>query len=638
MEDHRPHSHSKYFHNDTVQFVIAHPLDRLAAYLMDIFIILSPVLILLGAPFRRIIGEAILLENTERLQLSVLLYVFTVLLVSFAYKATFTYLYGATLGQLFMSLRVVNIWNPGNPKLKGYLLRSASWVLSHIFLGLPFLSVMYDERRRSLHDKVSDTLVLSLNGRTTSAPSIREKILASLISFFVVFSVLFQVIPHIKNLYEYEERREYSRLLGTWEGRLCQSVNKAMMDREDEGKGRLATAMALYAAKEVGFSCLKQELNFAHASGVTSGIVYLGNALIYIENLDLSDVYLSAVCRSFPDSESCQMSQIISIWDEGSLSQINGLFDKMETPKSTYVTVWQIQHLYRSYQYEKAMELLSSMENRKFLADFIGTQMVKLYWKSSKRVEAIMGVEMFGKVMSKDGRLGLNNWLCFEERLDGCAFSESCEYMRNHWKDFPKSMRGERKESLTFARDSLCDNKDYEYIKKRVSQGGVHDLLMALGSENKRKNLGKYLDKDLPPWLRLEAMREMIAMSSVRDIEDRISDWIISKRGWEWERVGRLLFQRLFYLKAWDEAYEVGLSLLSWQPKGDLQLQKEVVISAYHSDRRDQARILLSNYLKREQDSQRSLGEEGSFERSPASQGSFFDVVRWLQEGEEGDE
>ena len=634
MEDHKPVSHSKYFHTDTVQFVIAHPLDRLAAYLMDIFIILSPVLILLGAPFKRIIGEAILLENTGNLQISVLLYVFTVLLVSFTYKATFTYLYGATLGQLFMSLRVVNIWSPGNPKLKGYLLRSASWVLSHILLGLPFLSVMYDERRRSLHDKVSDTLVLSLKGRTASAPSVREKVLASLIAVFVVFSVLFQAIPRIKNFYEYKEKRKYSHLLSHWEGRLCQSVSKAMMDPEEK-EGRLDIAMALYAAKEIGPSCLKKEVRFAHISGVTSGVAYLANAFIYTESLDLSDTYLLTVCGSFPDSESCQMSQIISIWDEGSLSQINDLFDKMETPKSTYVTVWQIQHLYRSYQYEKAMELLSSMENRKSLAGFIGVQTVQLYWKSSKRVEAIMGAEMFGKVMSEDGRLDLNNWLCFEERRDGCAFSKSCEYMRNHWKDFPRSMRGERKMSLTFARDSLCENKDYEYIKKRVSRGGVYDLLMALGSENKRKNIEKFLDKDIPPWLRLEAMREMIAMSSARDMGGRISDWVISKRGWEWERVGRLLFQRLLYLKAWDEVYEVGLSLLSWQPKGDLQLQREVVVSAYHSDRRDHARILLSNYLKRELSSQRSPGEEASFERNPASQGSFFDVVRWLQEGEE---
>ena len=602
-------------------FSLPNPLDRLAANVIDGFIVLSPFLLVLMAPFKKMLREAVLLGSSSNLILSSVLCILTVLFFSFIYKVCLTWCYGGTLGQLFMSLRVVDIWEPEKRKLGNHLLRSAYWVFSYLLLCLPFLSIMSNERRRCFHDRVSDTVVLSLKGSIYPRPSFIEKGLARLTLVCVFFIGVVGFSPQLYSLYmDFQRQDSWAQFLEE-ETLLCSSVETNLSKWPEENPTRLSIAMALYAAGEIEKSCLKREVDFIYRSGLESGMAALASAFIYADNAELSDKYLKVVCENYPDSESCQMGRIIELWNENNGVEISSLFEEFGSTRSVYVTVWGILHFYRNNQYEKAMEVLKSITHVRRLADFLGLQTVKLHWASLREHEARISAETAMTAMSERGRLSLSNWLCFEEREKSCRRHGSCDYMIDYWDQHPKSLENDEL-ALTFLKDSACKNKDYADVKKKIPKGLINDLATALDSKGKKRSLENYLNKNqLTPRLKAEVLRELISIDSIKDLEGRTLDWLVAEEGREWEKTGRVLFERLFQLRVWSQAYEVGLALLNWQPR-DFQLQEGLVVAAYRAKKVNQASRILSNYYRK---------KKSNLYRSPASRSSFSRVVRQLE-------
>ena len=625
-------------------FKTSHPLDRLAANVIDIFIVLGPFLLVLAAPFKRILQKAILLENIPDLILVSTLCLLTCFLFSFMYKTYLTWHYGGTLGQLFMSLRVVNIWEPKEKKWGDHILRSIYWIFSYVLLGLPFLSIMSNEKRRCFHDRVSDTVVLSLKGSSCQSPSPIEKNFVRLALVCALVSCFLILLPQFYLVYDNTKRQNQWAKFFEDEDQLCSDVGEALSSWPEE-KGlsptRLSVAMALYAAGEIEEPCLKDEVDFVYRSGVESAMAHLASAFVYADNTNLSDKYLMAVCKKEPHSESCRMSHIIKLWSDGEwdeslshrrnnkqqglqdnrLSQVDSLFRDITSSSSVYVTIWGVRHLYRNHQYEKAIEMLKSIYHVRPLNNFLGSQFVKLQWLSMRTNEARTSAQTAMMAMSQSGQLSLSNWLCFEERANSCERQDSCDYMEHYWNQHPESLRNDDL-ALTFLKNSICKNKNYEYVKKRISAGLVNNLVLALASKNKKKSLENYLEiHDLTPRLRAEALRELISIDSIKDLGRTIESWLVAPRNWEWEKTGRVLFQRLFQLRVWARAYEVGLVLLNRHSK-DTQLQEKLIVAAYGAKKVDQAQRMLSDYYRK---------KGGDTQRSPTSHSSFSRVARQLE-------
>ena len=608
-------------------FTISNPLDRLAANVIDIFFVLSPLLIVLIAPFKRRIREAILFGSLLDLILFSLLCAFIILLFTFVYKTYLTWRYGNTLGQWFMSLKVVDIWNPGRRQLGNYILRSVYWILSYGLLCIPFLSVISNEKRRCLHDRISDTIVLSLNGRVYPSPSSSERALSRMALSCVFFIAFLILLPKFFLLYENIKNRDYLREFFGEEKLRCSLVEEALSEwPRAEGVSRLSVAMALYAAAEIERPCLKKEVDFVYLSGGGHGIAHLASAFVHADDAELSDKYLISVCERYPDSESCQMSRIIELWSEDKKDEIDSLFEEFDSSPSTYITIWGIRHFYRSYKYVRSMEMLKSISHFRYLTDFLSLYRVKLHWVHMKIDKARVSAETAMTAMSESGRLNLSNWLCFEERGIDCQRRHSCDYMEKYWKQNPDSL-GNHHFALTFLKNSICEGKDYESVKKKMPKGLVRDFTAALGSLDKQKILEGYLENNkLNFRLKAEVVRELISVDSVEKLKSRVEEWLKDSKSWEWEKTGRVLFQRLSQLKIWDRAYKVGFALWNRQPE-DIQLQENLIVAAYKSDKVNQAQEMLSDYYQKK--------TKPRLQRSPASHETFFTVVRQLKSLEE---
>lgn len=204
---------------------LASPLDRLAATTVDCCMVLTPSILFLVSPLRKMMTESMLLQQESQFAviaaLSVLLSVFVVWL----YQSVMISRYGATLGKLFVNLRVVQVGTNLNPRFGQASLRAIVWMAECLFL-FPFLAVFSHQQRRAIHDRLSDTAVVSLK-KPIGAPEFWERaftrgVYAALCAFFVLLGVgIFKGIV--------DDLSDQSKVLTLLEdrGELCAAVGDA---------------------------------------------------------------------------------------------------------------------------------------------------------------------------------------------------------------------------------------------------------------------------------------------------------------------------------------------------------------------------------------------------------------------------
>ncbi|MFA5234713.1 MAG: RDD family protein [Sulfurimonas sp.] len=82
--------------------------------------------------------------------------------VKIVYQAFFVMQYGATLGKLFMKIRVVEVKTLQTPNVVVALNRSVVRVVSEMLFYLGFLWGILDPARQTWHDKSAKTLVVNV--------------------------------------------------------------------------------------------------------------------------------------------------------------------------------------------------------------------------------------------------------------------------------------------------------------------------------------------------------------------------------------------------------------------------------------------------------------------------------------------
>ncbi len=124
---------------------------RLAAYLLD-GILLDAVRALVMAALGWEVDPAHALELGPPVLLA--------LGLSLAYHVLGWSLFGATVGKAFFGLRVVRASDGGPVGWPRALLRWVGYMVSALPLGLGFLAIALDPRRRGWHDRIAGTVVM----------------------------------------------------------------------------------------------------------------------------------------------------------------------------------------------------------------------------------------------------------------------------------------------------------------------------------------------------------------------------------------------------------------------------------------------------------------------------------------------
>jgi uncharacterized RDD family membrane protein YckC len=84
-----------------------------------------------------------------------------IMILKVIYQAFFVFMYGATLGKIFMKIRVVSINDLENPSLLLSFIRAAVRILSESAFYLGFIWALINPKRETWHDKAGQTLVVN---------------------------------------------------------------------------------------------------------------------------------------------------------------------------------------------------------------------------------------------------------------------------------------------------------------------------------------------------------------------------------------------------------------------------------------------------------------------------------------------
>ncbi len=138
---------------ETENITLAPLQKRVLAYFIDEIL----VSVLFALIYLDQLPENISTEETINIINSLFIYV---VLLKVAYQTFFVWMYGATLGKIFLKIRVISTVDLENPSFLWSLNRASFRIISESLFYLGFLWAVLNPKRETWHDKVANTLVV----------------------------------------------------------------------------------------------------------------------------------------------------------------------------------------------------------------------------------------------------------------------------------------------------------------------------------------------------------------------------------------------------------------------------------------------------------------------------------------------
>jgi uncharacterized RDD family membrane protein YckC len=301
----------------TAQLPIAPVSDRFVAFILD-FLITSPVVSFCVATFLRDL-KTVLILNSDADEATVIwiFFILCIIGLSSLFQSVFLFFWQATPGQKFMQLAVVSyphgVGEAQRLTFAQCLLRPIGWWVCAAMGGIPFLDIVGHPLRRGIHERMSDTLVVSKKDQPEDRPlAIETRYISSTLWIFYGFLFLIGMTFMAK----------------TYKAALLQGLNGGTSVSQAfcpdiplskyKDQKRLDVAVALYLAEEVDNACVYTEAQKViwTAEGETKALGELAMALVSEDDKEIADYHRKA-CTTSEKSEACAISKYLLSKDTG---------------------------------------------------------------------------------------------------------------------------------------------------------------------------------------------------------------------------------------------------------------------------------------------------------------------------------
>lgn len=613
---------------------LAHPADRVAALVVDFLIVLLPGLLAICAPLRRQIVEALVLDDTPQFTRALLVILAVSISLSLAYFTLTVWRLGGTVGHRMFGLRVRDINSHKRLSYSASFWRALIFLAELFLLGIPWLSVFSDRRRRVFHDKVAESVVVSDRERSSMPPQFVEATVVRSVQMALLALAVLIVGGVGVETYMHLEGGESASLWETNEGADaggCENVSAAMSADEKDDQDRLSLAMELFAAGTIDQPCLRLEADrVLKESDDQSALAYLAKAFAMADEPEKSNEYLEHTCEVGPGSDTCLMSQVVKHWSRTSWDQVADVFKKMTPQADGHLRIWRIRYYMRQGDFAEAVREMAPLAGRNSLADFILPEKIKALYQQRKSVEAKSMADAALTSLSGEARLNLSSWMCRQELARDCASRESfsCQQFAKSAKLAPQTEWHSSTwitQATLSAECASSDMKDrsqmLETFALNVSDEGLKDYLRGLSfqvsgkvSEAQASFESLIQGEATSEEVRQEVYRQLLSRA---DTNHEVGHWLDL---WSKESTsvrqnsGALLFDLLEKRKIW-----AGLQKLSEGLSKDLldlpEWRKDMVVANFEEGRHQEAWRQLKSL-------------DG---RAPASRGGFDEVVTQLR-------
>lgn len=545
---------------------LARPLDRLAAVIVDLFVVLAPIYVLLSAPFKNWMTTNVLSGSGSEMETLIAGMIGIAVGLVVVYQTFFTFFFRGTLGKLLFDLRVQPMFEGERLSAWDCFIRSWLWIAQLLFLGIPFLSIFSNSKRRPMHDRITDTIVVSRTNAGVKAPAMWERGLVRGSFAFLLMLGLSVLLGQLRGELGSQVDSHFAAFTEREAGS-CDVVNRYIEELNEEGGEekpgdehlRLNKAMTLYAAGLADRPCLEAEVEREMAQQVPVGpITYLAQAFVYADDPETSNSYLDEVCEGQPESVECHMSQVVSKWSEEDWESVENALEK--APKgSGYLEIWGVRHFVKQAQYGRALALLNSTLTDPSLSEFSMVQRVKALFNSYREPEAEAALMQAVSALPRETSHELTSWVCAQQLQNGCSALEApaCSQMRRnigsaetHEIDFEQSSealaqiltlecKNEGKIDYLSFQDAV-QNEDWRTFfranlkRQREDRGAAGDLFSQL-----------IMSPEAPELLKVEAARRWSQIADLAQLEDMIEQWNDLSSRELWVKEGNILFKRL---------------------------------------------------------------------------------------------
>lgn len=335
---------------------LAAPKDRLAAYVVDT-ILLLPLVQLFQAPIKKWILESFIFGSSDQAVFLQAFSAFIFILVFIGYYTVMTWWGGQTIGKKFFSIKVISYH--GSVSFFQAFMRSFMIFCELALFGLPLLGVFSHSLRRPIHDRVADSLVISLKS-PVSYPSSKEKWKAHFASVAIMLCFAVTIFTYYFVYFVIEEPKSFS-----FEQK--QNCRQLVKDKNQ----KVSSAIELFMAQKISGECLYKKARESLWSNVDTDLSQLAMALAYVDNAETSDLYLKEVCKTKKEGSACLFSQ----WVQGGFSTeendpfIHWVVEGKDIPgfyKVYLASVYKDKGLYG-----KVLETVKDVDDSKVLKPFV---------------------------------------------------------------------------------------------------------------------------------------------------------------------------------------------------------------------------------------------------------------------------
>lgn len=574
-----------------VRLKLARPLDRCAAAILDIILFVAPLGGFVAAPLKRFVTQSYFVEDGVSLVLGVGGFFLAFFVVGTLYQFAMLRIYQATVGKLLFGLEVVDADTQGRPGWGQCLKRSLFWWSGLGSLGLVYLAMFSHRSRRTIYDRLSDTMVMGKSSRFASSPNrieVRSSylVLAS-IGFFWSAIVIGIVGEFVGTLREHSGLHQFVEE----QSKVCSEVEEFVSEGENQdldSPKRVSAALALYAADSLSLDCLQAEVEQAFQQDYQSPVLYLAGSFVHASKPELSDGYLVKVCKLGKESDACKLSQVIEAWVDEDWSKIYSLFEELKSSPNPYVWVWAYEYLGQKLNLQMAKLFLDKMIVFSGLKDFTGMERVKWTWMSGRSPEAWEQMHIVTPFLSERNLSQLRTWICFEESESDCAFAknESClalfkfEEVEAEQADPSTTMSSKDKArfELLQSRRTVCKDGTNEIdgdLDESTSLGRIRQAKALLKKDRKQgiavfRSIEK--NEKQSEIYRVEAMSQWIDGATTKsELNEILSELEQRSRDWNWHKLAKRALRKSQELNDTAASAKLALQL---KPDSWVELRK----------------------------------------------------------------
>jgi uncharacterized RDD family membrane protein YckC len=540
---------------------IAPTEDRLLAFVFDL-VLFSPVVSLAMSQVLKQMEmvQTVAPQSIEFTVLVVVLLVFSAILVLLT-QTLFLFTLQATPGKYFFKMRVV-AYEPteGQTRLTftQAFLRSLFWNLEFCMLGFPWLEAFSAPKRRLLHDRVSNTVVVTQKMYVDRGPNILEAHFMRQLFLFSAFAACGLLVFIGGHYYRAALQSNFHRSELVSSDFFCEQVS--MTVKSDEN--RLDKALALYMAGEIDEDCLSAEAEFAlwWPSHEDKDWAYLAKGILRKSDPELAQSYWLKACSEKAEGPACGIAKYEAeprdskIPDGTITSQILSVIQQFEKA-----------------QYVKAERSFVDLAKGNGFERFSGQGLVKSFWAQDK-IERAQGA--FASVVHQldpASRVELAAWICHEELDNSCSSKaiEACEILKEEDK-----VTGDSFVALALIREKECrqsETVDYRQFHSLFEErADVLQFVKAIAKESKLthqqrmtalEDLSFRKNSVRPSFLRLMAIQEWVGQATPNSDFKLVSKFLKEKkvRDLSWIKIYKKTIAALVKNKASKELGEIAM-------------------------------------------------------------------------------